>query len=170
MITHYKNMNPDTDKALFIAPSADIIGSVSLGSDTSIWFNATIRGDMAPITIGDESNIQDNTVIHVNAGMPTHIGKQVTVGHAAIIHACTIGDGALIGMGAIILDEAIIGKECLVAAGALVPPRKVYPPRSLIMGSPAKAVRTLTDEEVKDMYSNTKHYVEKGKQYRSQSM
>ncbi|HLW21955.1 MAG TPA: gamma carbonic anhydrase family protein [Sphaerochaetaceae bacterium] len=166
MIATYRDTVPDTERAVFIAPSADIVGDVTLGADTSIWFNATVRGDMASITIGDGSNIQDNAVVHVNSGMPTKIGRQVTVGHGAIVHACTIGDHVLVGMGSIILDEAVIGDQCLVAAGALVTPRKQFPPRSLIVGSPAKAIRSLTDEEVAQIRENAVHYQELGRDYR----
>ncbi|HCG63847.1 MAG TPA: gamma carbonic anhydrase family protein [Sphaerochaeta sp.] len=169
MIVPYRDHRPDIEQAAYISPSADIIGNVALGADCSVWFNATIRGDMAPITIGSGTNIQDNAVVHVNDGMPTVIGEAVTIGHGAIIHACTIGDRCLVGMGAIILDEAVIGDECLVAAGALVPPRKQFPPRSLIVGSPAKVARSLTDREVADLLGNARHYVQSGKEYASQN-
>ena len=166
MILAYRDILPDVEQALYIAPSADIIGEVFCGANTTIWFNTTIRGDMAPIYIGEGTNIQDNSVIHVNLDMPTHIGSFVTVGHSAIIHACTIGNNSLIGMGSIILDEAVIGDECLVAAGALVPPRKKFPPRSLIVGSPARALRTLSDEDLEGIRKNTLGYIEKGRLYR----
>jgi len=169
MIVPYRDHQPDIGQAAYIAPSSDIIGNVALGTDCTVWFNATIRGDMAPITIGHDTNIQDNAVVHVNEGMPTVIGEAVTVGHGAIIHACTIGDRCLVGMGAIILDEAVIGDECLVAAGALVPPRKHFPPRSLIVGSPATVARSLTDREVADLLGNAHHYVRSGKEYASQN-
>lgn len=166
MVTNYLEKRPDVERANFLAPSADIVGEVFLAKDVTVWFNATVRGDMASIKIGEGTNIQDNAVVHVNTDMPTSIGNGVTVGHGAIIHACTIGNDCLIGMGAIILDEAVIGDECLVAAGALVTPRKQFPPRSLIVGSPAKAVRTLTDEEIQDIRENGKHYIEMGNNYR----
>ena len=168
MIKSFKEKSPLVDKALYIDPSSVIIGDVTLFDNTSIWPNVTIRGDMAPITILKNTNIQDNTVIHVNADMPTHIGHDVTVGHSAIIHACTIKDYALIGMGAIILDEAVIGEYSLVAAGSLVPPRKVFPPKSLIMGNPAKVIRELTSEEIKKNQENTNHYIELGNLYKNQ--
>ncbi|PKL27903.1 MAG: gamma carbonic anhydrase family protein [Spirochaetae bacterium HGW-Spirochaetae-2] len=168
MIVPYRDHQPDIEQAAYIAPSADIVGNVVLGAECTIWFNATVRGDMARITIGGGTNIQDNAVVHVNDGMPTVIGEAVTVGHGAIIHACTIGNRCLVGMGAIILDEAVIGEECLVAAGALVPPRKQFPPRSLIVGSPAKVARSLTDREVTDLQENARHYVQYGKEYASQ--
>lgn len=160
MTTGYRDKHPNVQKAAYIAPSADIIGEVELGAGSSVWFNATIRGDIAPITIGEGTNIQDNAVIHVNINMPAMIGEQVTVGHGAIIHACTIGDFCLIGMGAVVLDKAVIGDHCLVAAGSLVPPNKVFPPKSLVMGSPARVKRELTAEELTDMEANAKHYIE----------
>lgn len=169
MILSYRDHRPDIEQAVYIAPSADIIGQVVLGPGCTIWFHTTIRGDIASITIGKDTNIQDNTVVHVKKGLDTIIGDSVTVGHGAIIHACTIGDRCLVGMGAIILDEAVIGDECLVAAGALVPPRKQFPPRSLIVGSPAKVVRSLTDQEVADIERSALHYVEGGKDYASQN-
>lgn len=169
MVLTHEGKTPDLDKAGFIAPSADIIGEVSVGSESSIWFNVTIRGDVASVTIGDRSNVQDNAVVHVNNGMPTVIGDDVTVGHGAIVHACTIGNRCLVGMGSIILDQAVIGDECLVAAGALVPPRKHFPPRSFIIGSPAKAVRELTDEELARIRTNTGHYVTYGASYAAEA-
>lgn len=165
MILPYKETEPCLGEVAYIAPSADIIGDVSLGAGCTVWFHATIRADVARVTIGERTNIQDNAVVHVNSGIPTHIGSDVSIGHGAIIHGCTVGDGCLVGMGAIILDRAVIGEHSLVAAGALVSPRKHFPPRSLIVGSPAKVARTLTDEEVAGMRTNSDHYVEYGKTY-----
>lgn len=162
MIIPYKEIHPDVEQALFIAANATIVGDVTLGSDTTVWYSATLRGDMAPITIGRGTNIQDNAVIHVNTGMPTHLGENITVGHGAILHACTIGSGTLVGMGSIVLDGATVGEDSLVAAGAVVPPNKSYPPRSLLMGSPAKVVRELTAEELEGMATNVAHYIELG--------
>jgi carbonic anhydrase/acetyltransferase-like protein (isoleucine patch superfamily) len=142
----------------YVAPSADIIGEVSLGKDSSVWFHATLRGDVAPIFIGEGTNIQDNAVVHVSQGIPTLIGKNVTIGHGAIIHSCTIGEGCLIGMGSIILDGVVLNEDTLVGAGTLIPPGKTFPPKTLLIGNPAKAVRNLTDQEIVDMHENTRHY------------
>ncbi len=135
-------------KTIFIAKSADVVGKVKLGNFISVWFQAVIRGDVDSITIGDRTNIQDGTVVHVAAGYPTVIGEGVSIGHNAIIHGCEIGDNVLIGMGAIILNGAKIGDNSIVGAGSLVTQGKVFPPNSLIMGSPAKVVRALKPEEI----------------------
>jgi carbonic anhydrase/acetyltransferase-like protein (isoleucine patch superfamily) len=163
MIYKHKDLTPDVAKAAFVAPSGDVIGDVVLGKDSSVWFSVTVRGDMAPIRIGDNTNIQDNCVVHVDTDTPTHIGNDVTVGHSAVVHACTIGDRSLVGMGAIILSNAVIGNECVVGAGALVTENKSFPDRSLIIGSPARSVRTLTDEEVEKLKGSAARYVEKAK-------
>jgi carbonic anhydrase/acetyltransferase-like protein (isoleucine patch superfamily) len=147
-------------KNTYIAPSADILGEVTLGEGSSVWFHATLRADVAPIRIGEGTNIQDNAVVHVSTGIPTQIGNNVTIGHGAIIHSCTISDGCLIGMGAILLDGAILEPDTLVGAGTLVTPGKTFPCRSLVMGSPAKFIRELTEQEIADMHENTKHYQE----------
>ena len=165
MILSYKDIYPVTEPAAYIAPSADVIGDVTLGEDSSIWFNVTIRGDIASITIGERTNIQDNAVVHVNTGMPTVIGNDVTVGHGAIIHACTIGNHCLIGMGAIVLNQAVLPEYTMVAAGALVPQGKTYPPRSLLMGSPAKVVRELTEDEIQHIQKSAENYIEEAKSY-----
>jgi len=165
MILSYKDIHPITEPAAFIAQSADIIGDVTLGEDSSIWFNVTIRGDIASITIGERTNIQDNAVVHVNTGMPTVIGNDVTVGHGAIIHACTIGNHCLIGMGAVVLNQAVLPEYTMVAAGALVPQGKTYPPRSLLMGSPAKVVRELTEDEIQHIQKSADNYIEEAKSY-----
>ncbi len=165
MILSYKDIYPITEPAAYIAPSADIVGDVSLGEDSSIWFNVTIRGDIAAVSIGERTNIQDNAVVHVRTGMPTVIGDDVTIGHGAIIHACTIGNHCLIGMGAIVLDQAVLPEYTMVAAGALVPQGRTYPPRSLLMGSPAKMVRELTENEIQDIKENAENYVEEAKSY-----
>ena len=158
MIGNFQGKKPDTGKASFIAWNADVSGDVSLGIESSVWFSATIRGDIAPIKIGNVSNIQDNAVCHVSVGVPLTVGDYVTVGHSAILHACTIGDHCLIGMGAIVLDRAEIGDHSIVAAGALVTGGKKFPPRSMIMGSPARCVRELTDEEVNNLDASAERY------------
>jgi carbonic anhydrase/acetyltransferase-like protein (isoleucine patch superfamily) len=165
MIHTFNGDTPDVEKANFVAHSADIIGNVKAEENSSIWYNCTIRGDIAPIRIGKSSNIQDNSVIHVNRDTPTIIGDNVTIGHRVLLHACTIENGCLIGMGAIILDNSVIGSESIVGAGALVTMGKKFPPRSLILGSPAKVVRKLTDEEVKGSQKNTESYVKISKEY-----
>ena len=170
MIRRYNDKLPQIGEHTYIAPSADIIGEVHLGEAASVWFHATIRADEASITIGEQSNIQDNAVIHVSKDLPVTIGKRCTVGHGAILHSCTIGDDCLIGMGAIILDGAVLAEQTMVAAGTLVPQGKTYPKRCLLMGSPAKIVRELTEQDLKHMVQNTKNYHEfardlaKGKQ------
>lgn len=166
MIVSFKNKKPVLPESVFVAGSADLIGDVRAGENCSFWYNVTVRADIAPIIIGDRSNVQDNSVIHVGHAVPATIGRDVTIGHNAVIHACTIEDGCLIGMGAIILDLAVIGKESIVGAGALVTGKKVFPPRSLIMGSPARMVRELTDEEVKAIYANAASYVDILAEYR----
>lgn len=167
MILSFKGKQPHIDPTCFIAPSSDVIGEVVIGPSSSVWFNTTIRGDVAPIHIGEGSNIQDNTVIHCTIGVPTSIGDHVTIGHAVIIHSCTIGDGCLIGMGTTILDKAVLSEETLVGAASLIPPGKTYPPRSLVMGSPAKFIRALTEEELHQMRENAKHYAEAAREYAS---
>ncbi len=165
MVHTHKGCSPNVSKAAYLAPSAEIVGDVTLGRDASVWFNATIRGDLAGITIGENTNIQDNAVIHVNTDMPVFIGSNVTVAHSAVIHACTIRDCSLIGMGAIVLDGAVIQENCLVGAGALVPPNKTYPPGSLLTGTPARVVRQLTCEEIANLHEQPLRYVEKAREY-----
>ncbi|MBN2896542.1 MAG: gamma carbonic anhydrase family protein [Campylobacterales bacterium] len=167
MIYPFKKWQPVTGENTWIAPSADVIGNVSMGKDVSIWFGCVVRGDVHRIVIGDRSNIQDLSMVHVthykkedmSDGHPTIIGNDVTVGHRVMLHGCTIEDACLIGMSATILDGAVIGKESIVGAGALVTKNKVFPPRSLIMGSPAQAVRSLTDAEVAELYHSATRYV-----------
>jgi len=167
MILNFKDKQPHIDPSCFIAPSSDVIGDVVLGQFSSVWFNATVRGDVAPIRIGMGSNIQDNTVVHVTSGIPTSIGDHVTIGHGVIIHSCTIGNGCLIGMGSTILDGAILAEETLVGAGSLIPPGKTYPARSLVMGSPAKFIRALTEKEIKEIQDNARHYEQASAEYKA---
>ncbi len=143
---------------IFIAEGAHVIGRVTLKQGVSIWFNAVVRADLAEIVIGEDTNIQDNCVIHVEADKPTIIGSRVTVGHGAILHACRVGDESLVGMGAIILDGAVVGSNCLVAAGSVVPPRQTFPDGWLILGSPAKAVRELSPEEKENIRASARRY------------
>ena len=144
----YRGKRPAIAADAWIAPTACLIGDVTVESGASVWFNATLRGDMAAIRIGPRTSVQDNVVVHTEQDGPTIVGADCTVGHGAIVHACRIGHGSLIGMGAIVLTRAVIGDESLVAAGAVVPERREFPPRSLLLGAPARVVRTLLDEDV----------------------
>ena len=144
----------------YLAGSAVITGEVSLGEDASVWHNSTLRGDLAPIVVGNRTNIQDGAVLHVALGLPCVIGDDVTVGHGAIIHGCRVGDSCLIGMGAILLNGCAVNTGSIVGAGALVTEGKTFPPRSLIVGSPARRVREVTDEEVGKILLTAASYVE----------
>jgi carbonic anhydrase/acetyltransferase-like protein (isoleucine patch superfamily) len=150
----------------FVAPTAAVIGRVTLGHDVSVWFGTVLRGDSNDIRIGARSNVQDNSVIHVDSDAPATIGHDVTIGHAAVVHGCTIGDFTLIGIDATILSHAVIGNYCLVGAGALVTERKEFPDRSLIVGAPARRLRELTDAEVRMLEQSAAHYVAQGQRYR----
>jgi carbonic anhydrase/acetyltransferase-like protein (isoleucine patch superfamily) len=167
MIRSYSDKTPRLSDNVYIADTASIIGDVEIGHDSSVWFGTVIRGDIAPIRIGYESNIQDVTVIHVSRTSKTimSIGNNVTVGHSVILHACTIGDTCLIGMGSTILDDVEIGKESIVGAGSLLTKGKIYPPRSMIMGSPAQVVRAIQDDEVSAIYESSQVYVALKKTY-----
>lgn len=169
MIASYSGKTPVYDSSVYIAENASLIGDVSIGHDSSVWFGTIIRGDLTPIKIGDRTNIQDNSIIHVarSGGMIMTVGDNVTVGHGVILHACTIGNFCLIGMGSIILDEAVIGEYSIVGAGALVTRGTVFPPRSMILGSPAKAVRTLSDQEVEGVVQSSKIYIDLKNEYMS---
>jgi carbonic anhydrase/acetyltransferase-like protein (isoleucine patch superfamily) len=149
----------------WVAPSASVIGNVALGEDCGIWFGAVLRGDNERIGLGARSNIQEGATLHTDIGFPLDIGEDCTIGHNAILHGCTIGAGSLIGMGAIILNGARIGAGCLVGAGALVTEGKTFPDRSLIVGSPAKAIRALDDEAVARLRLSAAHYVENWRRF-----
>jgi carbonic anhydrase/acetyltransferase-like protein (isoleucine patch superfamily) len=159
------DLSPTLGKGAWAAPSADLIGDVRLGNYCSVWFGAVIRADNTPIIIGEESNIQDGAIGHSDPGAPLTIGARVTVGHQAILHGCTVEDEALIGMGARVLNGAVIARQCIVGAGALVTEGKTFEPRSLIVGSPARAVRTLSDEQVAMLRLSAAHYAEKAAHY-----
>jgi carbonic anhydrase/acetyltransferase-like protein (isoleucine patch superfamily) len=150
----------------YVAPTATLIGKVTLGERASVWFGATLRGDNERISIGENSNVQEATVMHTDMGYPLTVGANVTIGHQAMLHGCTIGDGALIGIQAVVLNGAVIGKHCLVGAGAIVTERKQFPERSLVLGAPARVVRQLTDEEIAGILHGADHYVQRGAQYR----
>jgi len=158
---------PDIADDVFIADNAVVIGSVSIASQSSVWFGTVLRGDNDVIQIGERSNVQDGSVIHVDEGVPTRIGNDVSIGHNTTIHGCTIGDGSLIGIGSVILNFANIGRHSLVGANSLITEGKEFPDRVLILGSPAKVIRELTDQEVSQLQVNADHYVKKSRNYQS---
>ena len=149
-----------------ILPGARIAGEVTIASGCSVWYNAVIRGDEAPITVGENTNIQDNCTLHTSFGHPLRVGSGVTVGHNAVLHGCTVGDNCLIGMGAIVLDDAVIGDNCVVGAGALVTQGTVIPAGSMALGSPARVRRALTQEEIEGIRLNAQVYVKEKEHYR----
>lgn len=159
---------PEVDGSAWVAASASVIGRVTLEADTSVWFNAVLRGDSSTLHIGRGSNIQDGSVLHADHGFPLVLGEDVTVGHQVMLHGCTVGDGSLIGIGAVILNGARIGRHCIVGAGALVTEGKEFPDNSLILGSPAKVVRTLTEEDLQRLSSNAAHYVTRGQRFKAE--
>ena len=150
------------DQTVFKADGCHIVGDVTIGKHSSVWYNAVIRADTDRIIIGESTNIQDNCVLHVDAGHPLTVGNGVTVGHSAILHGCTIGDNTLIGMGSIILNDAVIGRDCIIGAGTLVTQKKTIPDGSLVYGNPAKVVRALTEEEIASNRHSAEEYLEKG--------
>ena len=165
MIYDFKGHTPKLAPNSWVAPNAVIIGKVELKKDSNIWFNATLRGDVEPITIGEGSNVQDGSVIHTDPGCPTILGKNVTVGHLVMLHGCTIEDDCLIGIGSTILNKAKIGKNSIIGANALVTENKVIPERSLVIGSPGKIIREITEKEIKAIKENAQHYVDNYKKY-----
>ncbi|MCW3796429.1 gamma carbonic anhydrase family protein [Sphingomonas sp. BN140010] len=161
----FDNQSPQVAPGAWAAPSADLIGDVRLAPRASVWFGAVIRADNTPIIVGEESNIQDGAVCHSDPGAPLLIGARVTIGHQAILHGCTIGAGSLIGMGARVLNHAVIAERCLVGAGALVTEGKAFEPGYLIVGSPARAVRALSEAELAALELSAAHYAEKAARY-----
>lgn len=153
------------DPTAFVAPNATIHGNVRIGAQASVWFGAVIRAESDQVTIGERSNVQDGAIIHVDAGFPATLGREVTVGHRAVVHGATVEDGCIVGIGAILLNGAHIGANSIVAAGALVGEGKRFPPNSMLMGIPAKLVRTLTDEEAARVARGAQHYVDYGAAY-----
>ncbi len=152
--------SPVVDETAFVAPNATLVGRVSLGPESSVFYGAVLRGDTDQITLGARSNLQDNVVVHCDVGIPTTIGSGVSVGHGAVVHGCTVEDDCLIGMGATVMNGAIIGAGSLVAGGAVVLEGTVIPPRSLVAGVPAKVRREISDEELDAIKANANHYVE----------
>ncbi|WP_310448794.1 gamma carbonic anhydrase family protein [Sulfuritalea sp.] len=158
---------PSLGRDAWVAPNATVIGDVRLGDNASIWWNAVLRGDNDTITIGAESNIQDGSVLHVDEGVPLTLGARVTVGHLVMLHGCSIGEESLIGIKSVILNKAVIGRHCIIGANSLIAEGKVIPERSLVMGSPGKVVRELTDEEVARLILAAQGYVENARRYRA---
>jgi len=159
------DLKPQLGEGAWAAPSADLIGDVRLGARASVWFGAVLRGDNTPLILGEETNFQDGAVGHSDAGFPLTIGARVTVGHQAILHGCTVADDCLIGMGARILNAAVIESECIVGAGALIAEGKRFERGSLIVGSPARVVRQVTQEERQLLRASAAHYAEKAQRY-----
>lgn len=154
----FDSKSPRVERGVYVAPGARVIGDVDLCEGASVWHNAVLRGDEAPITVGKGSNVQDNCTLHCDAGKPLVLGENVTVGHNAVLHSCTVGNGSLIGMGAIVLNDVKIGNNCLIAAGALLTPRTEVPDNSMVMGSPATVRRPLTAQEIAGMHENAVCY------------
>jgi carbonic anhydrase/acetyltransferase-like protein (isoleucine patch superfamily) len=159
-------IRPQVADSAWVAENAQVIGDVRLAPGSSVWFGATLRGDTEPIVVGEGSNIQDGSVLHTDHNLPLTIGRRVTVGHQVMLHGCTIGDESLIGIGAIVLNGAKIGKNCLVGAGALITEGKEFPDGSMIIGSPAKAMRQLTPEQIEGLRRSAQHYMENAERYR----
>jgi len=158
---------PALGRDAWVAPDATVIGDVILGDDASIWWNAVVRGDNDTIRIGAGSNIQDGSVLHADEGVPLTLGERVTVGHLVMLHGCTVGEESLIGIKSVILNRAVIGRHCIIGANSLIPEGKVIPDRSLVMGSPGKVVRQLSDEEVARLRLAAQGYVENARRYRA---
>jgi len=169
MIESYLNYSPQVSESAYIAASADLIGQVTIGEESSVWYNATLRGDINRIVIGNQSNIQDNAVVHLSDDFPTIVGDLVTVGHGAILHACTIENEVLIGMGATVLDGVVIGKHSIIGANALVTGGTVIPEGSLVLGAPAKVVKTLSEKERADIKNWALKYVKHSKIYKARA-
>lgn len=168
MITGIKGKFPAIDESVFVAEGTQLIGDLIIEKDCSVWYNAVIRADVGEVRIKEGSNIQDGAVIHVGDTQGTYIGKGVTIGHKAIVHGATIEDYTLVGMGSILLDGAKIGKHCIIGAGALVTGNTVIEEGMLVLGSPAKAVKPLTEAQIKSLYDSANHYIELSKIYQEQ--
>jgi len=165
MIHALGKSTPDIGKGCFVAENASVIGRVKMGRDSSVWFGSVIRGDVAGITIGERTNVQDLAVLHVETLYDLAVGDDVTIGHRAVVHGCTVRDRVLVGMGAIIMNGAVIGEDSIVGAGAIVTEGAVIPPRSLVLGVPAKLKRELTEDEVASILRNAEHYAQKAREY-----
>ncbi|WFA09961.1 gamma carbonic anhydrase family protein [Tissierella sp. Yu-01] len=160
MIKDLNGITPRVHEDAFVAETASVLGEVTIGEGSSIWYGAVLRGDIAPITIGKFSNVQDNATVHNETNIPAKIGDYTVVGHNAIVHGCTIGNNCLIGMGAIILNGAVIGDNCIIGAGTLITERKEIPPNSMVIGTPGKVIRMVTEEELEKVRKNAMRYSE----------
>ena len=165
MFYDLKDKKPQSSGENWVAPNATILGDVTLEKNSSIWFNAVLRGDIENILIGEGSNVQDGSVLHTDPGYPLKVGKNVTIGHLVMLHGCTIGDNSLIGIGAVILNNAKIGKNCIIGAKTLIAENKEIPDDSLVVGSPGRVLRKVTEDEKKAVLDNTKHYQDNWKRY-----
>ncbi len=155
------------DDEYWIAPTATVIGNVILKKNASVWFGAVLRGDNDPIVVGENSNVQDNSVLHTDLGQPLTIGDNVTIGHMVMLHGCVIGDGSLVGIGSIVLNGARIGRNCIIGASSLITEGKEIPDNSMVMGSPGKVVRTLTDQQAAGLAAGALHYVHNWKRFKA---
>lgn len=162
----YKGISPSIHESVFVAPGAYIIGNVQIGKESTVWFNAVIRGDDGPIIVGERCSIQDNSTIHLYEDFPVVIEDDVTIGHNVILHGCKIGKGSIIGMGSTLLDNVEVGEECIIGANTLLAGGIKIPPRSLVLGSPGKVVRELTEKDLQMLQMSSEHYVQKGKEFK----
>lgn len=165
-IYQFDTRRPEIDDSAFVFENAVVIGRVRVGAKASLWPFVTVRGDNEPIVIGEQSNVQEGSVLHTDPGFPLTIERNVTIGHLAMLHGCTVGEGSLVGIGAVLLNGSRIGRDCLIGARALVTEGKEIPDRSLVIGAPARVARTLTDVEIERIHANTAHYVERAAAYR----
>jgi carbonic anhydrase/acetyltransferase-like protein (isoleucine patch superfamily) len=168
MIRSYQKITPEISEGAFLAETSAVIGKVRIEKGANIWYGAVLRGDEAEIVVGENSNVQDNAVVHTAKDFPARIGKNVTVGHGAIVHGCTIGDDSMIGMGAIVLNGAVIGKGCLIGAGALIKEGQIVPDGSLCVGVPAKVVRQMDEAGIEKIRANARMYVSLGREYQEE--
>lgn len=167
MLYTFDGNTPRRDGDTFVAPTAVVIGAVTLKHEASVWWGAVLRGDYDAITIGERSNVQDNAVVHMDEGFPVTLGNRVTIGHKAVLHGCTIGNNALVGINSVVMNEAVIGDDCLIGSNTLITEGKTIPPRSLVLGSPGKVVRELSDDEVAEITGFSDRYVRNFRRYQT---
>ena len=167
MLYTFDGDTPQREGDTFVAPTAVVIGSVTLKHEASVWWGAVLRGDYDAITVGERSNVQDNAVVHMDEGFPVTLGNCVTIGHKAVLHGCTVGNNALVGINSVVMNEAVIGDDCLIGSNTLITEGKVIPPRSLVLGSPGKVVRELSDEEVSEITGFSDRYVRNFRRYQT---